>query len=87
MAKSSDKLHRILLAEVSSILKDGYRQVGTIGDTVMSFRHTNGNRLTLILDDTQLCFIVNGRLKKQVSVSVGEADPAPCLSGHVINPK
>lgn len=74
MAKSSDKLQRILLAEVSSILNDGYRQVGTIGDTVMSFRHTNGNRLTLILDDTQLCFIVNGRLKKQVSVSVGEAD-------------
>lgn len=72
MAKSSDKLHRILLAEVSSILHDGYRQVGTIGDTVMSFRHVNGNRLTLILDETQLYFIVNGRLKKQVSV--GEAD-------------
>lgn len=72
MAKSSDKLQRILLAEVSSILNDGYRQVGSIGDTVMSFRHTNGNRLTLILDETQLCFIVNGRLKKQVSV--GEAD-------------
>lgn len=72
MTKSSDKLQRILLAEVSSVLKDGYRQVGTIGDTVMSFRHVNGNRLTLILDETQLCFIVNGRLKKQVSV--GEAD-------------
>lgn len=71
MAKSS-KLQRILLAEVSSILNDGYKQVGSIGDTVMSFRHTNGNRLTLILDETQLCFIINGRLKKQVSV--GEAD-------------
>lgn len=72
MAKSSEKLKRILLAEVSSILNDGYRQVGTIGSTVMSFRHPNGNRLTLILDETQLCFIVNGRLKKRVSV--GEAD-------------
>lgn len=72
MAKSSDKLERILLAEVSSILKDGYRQVGTIGSTVMSFRHPNGNRLTLILDESQLCFIVNGQLKKRVSV--GEAD-------------
>lgn len=79
MAKSSDKLQRILLAEVSSILNDGYRQVGSIGDTVMSFRHYNGNRLTLILDENLLCFIVNGRLKKQVSV--GEAD-----TQHIASP-
>ena len=54
------------LAQIKGeFFNDGYRQTGSLGDTCIAMKHTNGNRVTLIANDNTIAVIKNGHLVKQ----------------------
>lgn len=73
-----------LATEVAGLLSEGYmlrfasKMVMPDANFIVSLIHnSNGNRMTLILDDVGLHFIKNGRMVKTVHLP----------PRHVINPK
>ena len=53
-----------LLQIVGNLTSEGWRKTGSIGDSVIAMKHTNGNSITLIASDTSIAYIKNGRLVK-----------------------
>lgn len=67
-----DKL--LLLAELARIsgefLSDGYVYVGSIANTAIGLRHPrNGNRATILATESAIAILINGRLKKQITLA------------------
>lgn len=54
-----------LLQIVGNLTSEGWRKTGSIGDSVIAMKHTNGNRLTLIANEESIAYIKNGKLVKQ----------------------
>lgn len=64
----------IVLAELARIssefLSDGYVYVGSIAHTAIGLRHPrNGNRATILATESSIAIVINGRLKKQITLS------------------
>lgn len=53
-----------LLQIVGNLTSEGWRKTGSIGDSVIAMKHTNGNRITLIASESSIAYIKNGRLVK-----------------------
>lgn len=72
---------RVRLAQiVGELISEGYRKTGSIGNTVVALKHTNGNRMTIIANEVSIAFLKNGRLIKSEPLTVGAAaadGPAP----------
>lgn len=67
-----DKL--LVLAELARIssefLTDGYIYVGSLADTAIGLRHPrNGNRATILATENSIAIVINGRLKKQITMA------------------
>lgn len=67
-----DKL--IVLAELARLkgefLTDGYIYVGSLADTAIGLRHPrNGNRATILATENSIAIVINGRLKKQITLA------------------
>lgn len=63
--RKSKKLQEKLAQVKGEFLNDGYRQTGSLGESCIALKHTNGNRVTLVANDTTIAVIKNGRLVKQ----------------------
>lgn len=63
--RKSKNLQEKLAQVKGEFLNDGYRQTGSLGDTCIAMKHTNGNRVTLVANETTIAVIKNGRLVKQ----------------------
>lgn len=68
----TDKL--IVLAELARIssefLSDGYIYIGSLANTAIGLRHPrNGNRATILATETSIAIVINGRLKKQITLA------------------
>lgn len=68
----TDKL--IVLAELARIssefLSDGYIYIGSIANTAIGLRHPrNGNRATILATENSIAIVINGRLKKQITLA------------------
>lgn len=80
-----DKL--LILAELARIsgefLSDGYVYVGSIAHTAIGLRHPrNGNRATILATESSIAILINGRLKKQITLAQLRAQAhAPANSG------
>lgn len=48
-----------------SLLSEGWLYVGANGHSVLSFRHANGNRMTIIADELYINYVKNGVLVKR----------------------
>lgn len=64
----------LLLAELARIsgefLSDGYLYVGSIANTAIGLRHPrNGNRATILATEDTIAIMINGRLKKQITLA------------------
>lgn len=65
---------RVRLAQiVGELISEGYRKTGSIGNTVVALKHTNGNRMTIIANDVSIAFLKNGQLVKSEPITVGAA--------------
>lgn len=65
---------RVRLAQiVGELISEGYRKTGSIGDTVVALKHTNGNRMTIIANEVSIAFLKNGRLVKAEPLTIGAA--------------
>lgn len=65
---------RVRLAQiVGELISEGYRKTGSIGDTVVALKHTNGNRMTIIANEVSIAFLKNGRLVKSEPLTIGAA--------------
>lgn len=67
-----DKL--LVLAELARIssefLSDGYIYVGSLANTAIGLRHPrNGNRATILATENSIAIVINGRLKKQITLA------------------
>lgn len=70
---------RVRLAQiVGELISEGYRKTGSIGDTVVALKHTNGNRMTIIANEVSIAFLKNGRIVKSEPLTVG----ATAADGH-----
>lgn len=63
--RKSKNLQEKLAQVKGEFFNDGYRQTGSLGDTCVALKHTNGNRVTLVANDYTIAVIKNGRLVKQ----------------------
>lgn len=59
-----------LLQIVGNLTTEGWRKTGSIGDSVIAMKHTNGNRMTLIASESSIAFIKNGHLIKQEPLKI-----------------
>lgn len=64
----------LLLAELARLtgefLSDGYLYVGSIANTAIGLRHPrNGNRATILTTEDTIAIMINGRLKKQITLA------------------
>ena len=64
----------LLLADLARIsgefLSDGYLYVGSIGNAAIGLRHPrNGNRATILAYEDTIAIMINGRLKKQITLT------------------
>lgn len=65
---------RVRLAQiVGELISEGYRKTGSIGNTVVALKHTNGNRMTIKANEVSIAFLKNGRLVKSEPLTVGAA--------------
>lgn len=65
---------RVRLAQiVGELISEGYRKTGSVGETVVALKHTNGNRMTLIASEVSIAYLKNGRLVKSEPLTVGAA--------------
>lgn len=65
---------RVRLAQiVGELISEGYRKTGSIGDTVVALKHTNGNRMTIIAYEKSIAYLKNGRLIKSEPLTIGAA--------------
>lgn len=80
-----DKL--LLLAELARLtgefIADGYHYVGSIANTTIGLRHPrNENRATILATEDTIAIMINGRLKKQITLAELRAQaPASANSG------
>lgn len=72
MINMTDARVRLALI-VGELISEGYRKTGSIGDTVVALKHTNGNRMTIIANDVSIAYLKNGRLIKTEPLAVGAA--------------
>lgn len=63
--RKSKNLQEKLAQVKGEFLNDGYRQTGSLGDTCIALKHTNGNRVTLVANDNTIAVIKNGHLVTQ----------------------
>lgn len=65
---------RVRLAQiVGELISEGYRKTGSVGETVVALKHTNGNRMTIIANEVSIAYLKNGRLVKYEPLTVGAA--------------
>lgn len=65
-----------LLQIVGNLTSEGWRKTGSIGDSVIAMKHTNGNRLTLIANEESIAYIKNGKLVKQEALRAAPVLPS-----------
>ena len=65
-----------LLQIVGNLTSEGWRKTGSIGDSVIAMKHTNGNRLTLIANEESIAYIKNGKLVKQETLRAAPVLPS-----------
>lgn len=77
----------LLLAELARLtgefISDGYLYIGSIANTVIGMRHPrNGNRATILATEDTIAIMINGLLKKQITLAELRAQaPASANSG------
>ena len=64
----------LVLAELARLagefIADGYLYVGSIANTTIGLRHPrNGNRATILGTEDTIAIMINGRLKKQITLA------------------
>lgn len=76
---------RVRLAQiVGELSSEGYRKTGSLGDTVVALKHTNGNRLTVIANENSIVYIKNGKLVKSEPLAVN-ACAAPANAPAILS--
>lgn len=63
----------LVLAELARLtgefIADGYLYIGSIANTAIGLRHPrNGNRATILAPEDTIAIMINGRLKKQITL-------------------
>lgn len=77
----------LVLAELARLtgefIADGYLYIGSIAGTAIGLRHPrNGNRATILATEDTIAIMINGRLKKQITLAELRAQaPASAYSG------
>lgn len=70
-------IYRTRLLQIrGNLVTEGWRQTGSLGDSVIAFKHTNGNRLTLIANEESIAYIKNGKLVKQEALRAATVLPS-----------
>ena len=64
----------LVLAELARLtgefISDGYLYIGSIANTAIGLRHPrNGNRATILATEDTIAIMINGRLKKQITLA------------------
>lgn len=64
----------LVLAELARLtgefISDGYLYIGSIANTTIGLRHPrNGNRATILATENTIAIMINGRLKKQITLA------------------
>jgi hypothetical protein len=77
----------LVLAELARLtgefISDGYLYVGSIANTAIGLRHPrNGNRATILATEDTIAIMINGHLRKQITLAELRAQaPASAYSG------
>lgn len=75
MSRNNNYRTRLLQIR-GNLVSEGWRQTGSLGDSVFAFKHTNGNRLTLIANEESIAYIKNGKLVKQEALRAAPILPS-----------
>lgn len=60
---NEERVNRRLAQICAGLFSEGWRRIGGVGSSEY-FRHTNGSRMTLVLDGCDVAYIRDGRLVK-----------------------